>query len=128
MDYYKKIHQLANNVSEEDFIILMENKYQRMSGYEVSTLLLEEVAYCSHITVEMILSKTRDKKVIIARQFHHYLCILLTPLSDLEIGKRYKNLSRGTVLNSVKRIQGYLDVNEIFLHPYKPLIEKYNLK
>ncbi len=81
------------------------------------------------MTIEKMESKTRKRGIITVRQECHYFAKTYTNESLYSIGAGIGKVDHGTVLNSIKRINNFIDTDKSFKREIKDIdgILKYKL-
>jgi len=83
----------------------------------------QNVAEYYNITVDAMLSKRRDREVVVARQVAMYFCRMLTDTSLPRIGDAFGGRDHTTVLHSCEKVTEQMDINKEF-HSRMKDIEK----
>jgi len=131
IDYDSKLERIseliaADNLSSREKIIRIRriaysypDKIKEMPKYTI-TQIAEQIEEETGVTVkQMNLYKRNNPYVLLARQMAHYKARNMTGESIEIIGHYFGNKDHATVLNSCRRISGYLQVDIRFKEKYE---------
>lgn len=108
------IWQRSSSIKSDKSVIFKESYWEL-------DLILMEVAKFYELHHLDIIQKNRSTKVRIARQICHKLAAEYTKLSYSKIAFNTGRLARTTIHNSLKKIEGYIDVDKKFLAEYEEI-------
>jgi len=119
----EKINDLINeyNKSDSKFTLKLYVNVKERSYLKFDQI-MQSVCMATGITAEYINMKSREPVVLLPRQMCHYIASKCTKKTLSEIGKYFGNKDHATVLNSVKKIQNYLDTDKEFRDKYGDLL------
>ena len=117
--------------SEKREYIMLQLKLSRVlrSRGQREVTINSIIAQVQKISGVDITRKSRAHEVIIPRQVAHYIAahVFRRRISLGEIGHIIGGKDHGTVINSRRQVQKYIDTNDYIIRQYLPLLKKYNL-
>lgn len=96
---------------------VVKNDYEdqiRLPKYSLDEIRIQVENYTG-ITIDQMSIETNKAEIVMARQFAHYKARMFTIESLSSIGSYFGAKNHATVLNSCKKISGYLEVDNKFI-------------
>lgn len=119
------IHGNANNITLDVAKQLLKDIITPSSNIEITIeYILEVVAQYYKVTVDDIISKSKNKKIATIRHIAIYLCHQLTDYSLKDIGKVIGNRDHSTIIYSRNEITKNININKTLKNEIDSLSKK----
>jgi len=119
----EKINNLIDQYNKSDskftlklYVNIKERNYLNFDQ------IMQSVCSKTGITPEYLRMKSREPIVLLPRQMCHYIASKQTKKTLSAIGQHFGNKDHATVLNSIKKIQNYLDTDKDFSDQFGQLL------
>lgn len=123
MEDYRRIHYLARKFDIDKFEeVMLSGKYKTILTIDN---LEKDMEKASRASVEIIKLPSRFDAIVVPRQVMQSLMVICLGYELSTTGLYFKQ-NHATVINSIKKVWGYVSTNDEIIESYKPLFDKYN--